>query len=362
MKQLISYIIFSLLIFAANAQTITVATLGLKAPLVNDCTPIKDQAMSGTCWSFASMSFLESEFLKNTGNKIDLSEMFIARYSYIRKIEKHLQQKGKTFFTPGGQFHDVVWVLNNYGIVPETKYTGRVSGEIWHNHAELDTAFAHYVNELLSNKIYKLTKVEYTFIDSVLDKHLGKVPTLFEYDGKQYSPKGFLKDYLQLNTNDFVEITSYTHHPFYTKFILEDKYNWTSDAYYNVPIADIFTITNNALKSGYTIGWGGDVDDSTFLYEKGLAYLPTTISNYQKERQQTFTDTTTDIDHLMHIVATTKDKFGKNWFYVKNSWGNYSNNLKGFLFMSADYFAIKTSAIIVNKKNIPSTIRKKLGI
>jgi bleomycin hydrolase len=188
------------------------------------------------------------------------------------------------------------------------------------------------------------------------------VPTQFEYDGKQYSSKSFLKDYLQLNTNDFVEITSYTHHPFYTKFILEDKFNWTSDAYYNVPIADIFTITNNALKNGYTVGWDGDVDDTTFVYEKGLAYLPTTINNYQKERQRTFKDTTTDIDHLMHIVAITKDKYGKDWYYLKNSWGNYSNNLKGFLFMSADYFAIKTSAIIVNKKNIPTSIRKKLSI
>ena len=356
------FIAFSLL-FAANiCQSQSVKDLGLKAPFVNNCTPIKDQAMSGTCWSFASLSFLESEFLKNTGNQIDLSEMFIARYSYVRKIEKHLQQKGETYFTPGGQFHDVIWVLNNYGIVPESKYTGKVNGEFWHNHANLDTAFAHYVNELLNKHIYTLTKVEYSFIDSLLDKHLGKLPSQFEFEEKTYRPKQFLTDYLKLNTNDFIELTSYTHHPFYTKFILEDKFNWTSDAYYNVPIADFFSITNNALQNGYTLGWNGDVDDSTFIYEKGLAYLPTSISNYQMERQRTFADTTTDIDHLMHIVAITKDKNGKDWYYLKNSWGNYSNNLKGFLFMSKDYFAIKTSAIIINKNNLALSIRKKLKL
>ncbi len=362
MKRIFLLLLSSSTLFCAKAQQLTVNTLGLKAPTLKNCTPIKDQAMSGTCWSFASLSFLESEFLKNTGKQIDLSEIFIARYSYIRKIEKHLQQKGKNYFTPGGQFHDVMWVLNNYGVVPEANYTGKANGQFWHDHALLDTTFAHFVTNLLQQKIYTLRKKDYQFIDSVLDKNLGKISTQFEYDGKTFTPKSFLKNYLKLNTNNFVEITSYTHHPFYTKFILEDKYNWTSDAYYNVPITDIFTITKNALQNGYTVGWDGDVDDSTFLYEIGLAYLPNPIKEYQKERQRTFKDTTTDIDHLMHIVALTKDKNGNDWFYVKNSWGNYSNNLKGFLFMSADYFAIKTSAIIVNKKSIPTTIRKKLGI
>lgn len=358
-KYIISFLI-NCVVISAFGQEITIKSLGLIIPQVHNCTPVKDQFSSGTCWSFASLSFLESEYLQKNKKPINLSEMFVARYSYIRKIETHLKQKGKTYFTPGGQFHDVAWVLNNYGIVPEGKYTGRVKGELWHNHAVLDTVMDHYVKKLVQQNITSLTKVHYQFIDSVLDTQLGKVPSTFDYDGRTFTPETFLTQCLKLNINNYVEITSYTHHPFYTKFILEDKYNWTSDAYYNVPINDIFSITNNALKKGYTIGWDGDVDDPTFLYEKGLAYLPTLITNYQVERQITFKDTTTDIDHLMHIVAITKDKNGKDWYYVKNSWGNYSNNLKGYLFMSKDYFAVKTSAIIVNKKAIPKVIKRKL--
>jgi bleomycin hydrolase len=344
------------------AQDISVKNYGLQAPNIANCTPIKDQFMSGTCWSFASLSFLESEFSRQQKKQIDLSEMFIARYSYLRKIETHLKQKGKNYFTPGGQFHDVAWVLKNYGAIPESAYSGKTKGQIVHNHALLDTAIDRYVKQLVKQNITILSNENRVYIDSVLDEHLGYVPADFDVDGVSYSPKTYLTNYLKINPDNYIEITSYTHHPFYTSFVLEDKYNWTSDKYYNVPIAEFINITNLILQKGNTVGWDGDVDEPTFMYEKGLAFLPNKIKNYQQQRQKTFTDSTTDIDHLMHIVAITKDKSGNDWYYVKNSWGNYSNNLKGFLFMSKDYFAIKTSAIIVNKNDLPIAIRKKLKL
>lgn len=362
MKVTFGVIIFALCISNANAQDISIKDLGLNTPVFTKCTPVKDQFMSGTCWSFASLSFLESEIIRLKNKRVDLSEMFIARYSYIRKIETHLQQKGSNYFTPGGQFHDVIWVLKNYGAIPESAYSGKTKGKKAHNHALLDTTIDRYVKQLIKQNITTLSNEHREYIDSVLDEHLGYVPADFDVDGVSYSPKTYLTSYLKINIDNYIEITSYNHHPFYTSFILEDKYNWTSDKYYNLPINDVLSITNTVLKKGNTVGWVGDVDEPTFIYERGLAFLPNQINNYQKERQITFEDSTTDIDHLMHIVAITKDKNGKDWYYVKNSWGNYSNNLNGFLFMSKDYFAIKTSAIIVNKNDLPLAIRKKLKL
>jgi bleomycin hydrolase len=359
-KRALLFIVLSLRLFNIYAQLFS--SLGIEIPIVKNYTSVKDQFMSGTCWSFTSMSFLESEILRQQKVKVDLSEMFIARYSYIRKIETHLRQKGNNYFTPGGQFHDVAWVIKNYGAMPENAYSGKPKGQKVHNHALLDTAIDHYVKRLVKQSITSLSTQHKVYIDSVLDEHLGHVPADFTVDGTSYTPQTYLTKYLKLNIDNYIEITSYTHHPFFTSFILEDKYNWTSDKYYNLPITDIISITNTILKKGNTVGWDGDVDDSTFLYEKGVAFLPNNITDYQKERQLTFNDGSTDIDHLMHIVAGVKDNKGKDWYYVKNSWGNYSNNLKGFLFMSKDYFAIKTSAIIINKNDLPQTIRKKLKV
>jgi len=354
---------FLLLLFVhLYSQAPDIGSLGLKLPPIHNCTPVKDQSNSSTCWSFSSVSLLESEGMLKGKGMSDLSEMYIARYSYIRKIETHLKTQGKNFFTPGGQFHDVVWVLKHYGMVPEAAYNGLPGGEAAHNHQELDTAILHYTNKLLQKKIAVLQPVHYRYIDSVLDRHLGKVPAVFSYKGKVYTPLSFLKEYLGINPDDYAEITSYTHHPFYSSFILEDKYNWTGDAYYNVPVQEFIAIANNALQKGYTVSWDGDVEEPTFNFYSSIAYLPKPVSNLQAERQSSFEDMSTSIDHMMHIVALTKDINGADWYLVKNSWGSNSNKLKGYLFMSRDYFAVKTGAIIVNKKAIPAEIRKKMRI
>lgn len=362
MKRLICLLGFVFCLNKSFTQEITTGSLGLKSPVIHKCTPVKDQYMSSTCWSFSSVSLLESELLKKGKGINDLSEMFIARHSMRRKIERHLQLKGGNFFTPGGQFHDAVWVMKNYGMLPESIYNGKAQGEFNHNHAAMDTALSLLVKNMVAAGITKINNSQQHIIDSILDTHYGKIPVTFLYKGKNYTPLTYLKNYLGIDPADFIEITSYTHHPFYESFILEDKYNWTGDAYYNVPVSDLITITNRALEKGYTIGWDGDVDEPGFAFEKGLAYLPEKINNLQQERQTTFDDKTTDIDHMMHIVGLSKDKNGNSWYYTKNSWGNYSNSLGGFLFMSSDYFAVKTSAIIVNKNALPSDVRKKLKL
>lgn len=360
MKRLLFFSLF--LASVSYAQPPSLSSLGLTVPKVTNCTPVKDQYMSSTCWSFSSMSFIESELLKKGRGVQDLSEMFIARHSMIRKIERHLKLKGGNFFTPGGQFHDAVWVMKKYGMMPEEAFSGKGHGEIKHNHAEMDTLLSSFVAACLKEGITELTPKLRQFIDSVFDSYYGKLPNSFLYHGKIYTPETYLKNYLDINPDDFIEITSYTHHPFYKPFVLEDKYNWTDDAYYNVTIDDFSRITDSALKNGYTVGWDGDADDPDFHFYNGLAFLSKNTNDYQRERQAAFEDQSTLLDHMMHIVAVTTDRQGKRWYYIKNSWGDNLNSLGGFLFMREDYFKIRTLAIIVNKNAIPADIRMRMRL
>ena len=345
-----------------DAQKLKRADLGLTAPIPKYCTSVKDQYMSSTCWSFSSTSLFESELMKMGKGNIDLSEMFIARYSMVRKIQRHLKMNGSNFFTPGGQFHDAVWVAKNFGMMPEEAYSGKGQGEFNHNHADMDTVFSWFVKDCVDRGITELNERQNAKVDSVLDHYLGPVPSEFVYKGRTYTPHSFLEQYLNFNPDDYVEITSYTHHPFYTKFVLEDKYNWTGDEYWNVPLSDFSRITDIALNNGYTIGWDGDAQDEYFEYPEGLAYLPEITKDFPTQRQTAFENKTTELDHMMHIVDVTKDKKGDKWYYIKNSWGNTTNPLGGFLFMREDYFKMRTLAIIVNNNAIPTDIRKKMGL
>lgn len=362
MKRLILLASAVWLAMAAAAQPSSPAQLGLKLPPPTLCTGVKDQAISSTCWSFASNSFIESELKRLGRGDLDLSEMFVARYSYLRKMATHLRLKGGNFFTPGGQYHDVMWVLKNHGMVPELAYPGLKNGNSYHNHAELDTAIRHYMSALLAKGVTQLQQTNYQYLDSVFDRHLGIVPDNFTYQNRNFTPRSFAKAVLNLNPDDYVEITSYTHHPFYTRYVVEDKYNWTGDLYYNVPVQDFIAIAQRALQKGFTVCWDGDVTEAGFDYEKGLAWLPYQGRNWQQERQRTLNDSTSTIDHMMHITGMVKDKTGKTWYCVKNSWGNNTNALGGYLFMSEAYFNIKTTAIVVHKDALPATIRKNMGL
>ncbi len=361
MRQILFLLCVSL-VNTGNAQLPAYQQLGLTPPSVNHCTSVKDQYMSGTCWSFSSLSLLESELMKAGKDKVDLSEMFVARYSMVRKIQRHLKLKGSNFFTPGGQFHDVIWVMKNFGMMPEEAYNGKPRGAFNHDHGELDTVLIRFVKDCVNKGITELNQRQQYFVDSVLDVHLGKIPAEFTFKGRVYTPFSFRDQYMDINPDDYLEITSYTHHPFYTKFILEDKYNWTADQYWNVPLEDFSRITDEALNSGYTVGWDGDANDPDFDFTNSLAYFNSPNNSTQQQRQVAFTSEATLLDHMMHVVGRTTDKYGHKWYYIKNSWGNYSNALGGFMFMREDYFRIRTVAIIVNKQAIPFDIRKKMGL
>lgn len=358
MKKLVLILAFSP-VFMSTAQQ-TPEALGIKLVKAITCSPVQDQYMSSTCWSFAGNSFLESELFVKTGQRINLSEMFVARYSYINKMQQYLAQQGNTFFTPGGQFHDILKVIRQYGIVPETEYSGRPNGETDHNQAMLDTLMFRFAQSLLKQGKTKPAKEDLAYMNKILDQWLGKVPATFVYKGKTYTPLGFTKNVLRFNADDYIELTSYTHHPFYQNFVLEDKYNWTRDNYYNIPLADLMQITDSALANGYTVCWDGDVTETGFMYENGIAKLDYTITDMIAERQQTYENNSSTIDHMMQVTGTAVDNHNGRWYYIKNSWGDYSNKLGGYLYMQEDYFKIKTIAIIVNKNAIPAALRKKM--
>ena len=343
----------------AFSQSINIPAL---KPSVVPFTPVKDQYLSATCWSFSSTSLLESELIRMGKGETDISEMFIARHSMMRKIKRHLQLKGGNFFTPGGQFHDAVWVMKNYGLVPESAYTGKGRGENDHNHGDMDTLLNNIVKYCIDNQITELSNRQVNVVDSILDYYYGTLPAEFVFKGKTYTPRTYCDQYLGLNPDNYLEITSYTHHPFYTRFVLEDKYNWTGDAYWNVSLDDFISITNNALDNGFTVGWDGDVDDPDFHYNEGYASLKNPpVGDQQKARQQAFDSQTTLLDHMMHIVGRVRQN-GMTWYYVKNSWGKMSNSAGGFLYMREDYYNMRTVAMIVHKDAIPVAVRKKMGI
>ncbi|MBM3416395.1 MAG: hypothetical protein FJY20_08095 [Bacteroidetes bacterium] len=225
------YFLFFLVSHLSFAQRLKRVELNLPALPTIHCTPVKDQHMSSTCWSFSSISLLESELIKAGKVEVDLSEMFIARHSMLRKIHRHLKLKGGNFFTPGGQFHDAVWVMKNFGLVPEEAYPGKGRGELNHNHAEMDTILSRMVKGLIEKGVVELDQKQNETLNKIFDYYYGPVPAEFIYRGRLYTSFSFMEQYLGIHPDDYIEITSYTHHPFYSKFVLEDQYNWTGDEY-----------------------------------------------------------------------------------------------------------------------------------
>lgn len=363
-----------LLIFSACSHILFAQpTQDFEMEILLPCTSVKDQAYSGTCWSFATCSFLESELIrKNKKDLANISEMFVARQAYLMKIEQYLAQEGTTFFTAGGQPHDVMYVIREQGLAPAT-YQGNTLYK-QHYHPPLDTLMLGFAKNLLQNGKKNLIEADKIFIRTILDTFLGRVPASFIYQGKAYTPQEYAKNLLDFNPDDYIEITSIQKQPFYQAIVLEDKYNWKKDSYYNVPLDEFVAITNEALRKGFTVVWNGDSVEPTFQAEKGFAFLPAEMKINQESRQADIDNKNTQIEHVMHIVGIAREKnndakkgkkkkkdLGKTWYYIKNSWGEISP-FKGFLYMSEEYFKMKTIAIMVHKEALPSQIRKKLKI
>ena len=325
-------------------------------------TPVKNQSYSGTCWCFATTSFLENELIRNGKGEFDLSEMYTVRKIYHQKFITNVRMQGHNFFTPGGQAHNVMYVLKNFGAVPENEYTGLKAGELLHNHNKLDAQMLKMIKPSEENKDSEqgLTKTRLKKVELILDDYLGEIPQTFIYKNKKYTPKTFYSDVLELNIEDYIEITSFTHQPYYQKFCLHDKYNWASNLYMNVPFDEFFEIIDYALKNGYTVNWNGDVSETGFDFYKGIAKLNINLSEATAELRQEMYDTQkTTVDHLMNIVGTAQNSKGEKFYIIKNSWGT-NNPYGGFMYMSEAYLKLKTVSITVHKNAIPKDIYKKI--
>lgn len=359
-------------------------------------TSIKDQSRSGTCWAYSTLSFFESEILKASGKNLDLCEMFIANKDYMERAILTVRMHGDSQFAQGGSAADVLEIIKRYGICPETAMPlpGTMQGDSLANFNEFFDVMSPFVNAISKSKAKKISNQWRVALQGIIDSYLGKCPEKFVYEGKTYTPKQFSES-LGINWNDYVSITSYTHHPFYTSFPVEVQDNWRWDRSYNVPMDEMMRIIDNALDNGYTIAWGGDVSEDGFTRKGlGIAYdtkavqglagsdaarwlkLSSTEKNNkldslginapeivptQQMRQDGFDNWELTDDHGMHIYGLAKDQNGKEYYMVKNSWGEYGD-YKGTWYMTKAYVAAKTMDYLVNKNAIPKDIRKKLGI
>ncbi len=355
----------------------------------NPITSVKNQNRSGTCWCFSALSFIESEILRTKGIETDLSEMFVVGKSYRDRAVKYVRLDGHLNFAAGSSFGDVLHVIDDYGIVPQEAMHGMNYGSELPEQNELDAALKGYVSAIATNPNKKLTTAWLNGFDGIVEAYLGEYPENFTVDGKEYTAESY-RDFLGINMDDYVNITSFTHHPFYEPFVIEVPDNWRWDTAYNVPMDEMMEIMYNAIDKGYTIAWGSDVSETGFTRnglavaleeakattgsdqerwvgkadapkEEVKAALPAEVTVTQEMRQEGYDRKTTTDDHGMHIYGVAKDQNGTNYFMVKNSWGE-TGKYKGIWYASETFVKFKTLNIVVHKDALPKSIAKKLGI
>jgi len=337
-------------------------------------TSVKNQAMTGTCWCFSTTSLVESDEIRKDNKEIDLSEMFTVRNIYIEKAKNYILRQGHTQFGEGGLGHDMIRAAGTYGAIPLSVYTGLVNGQAQYNHQELFTKLQSYLDSVLKKQPISTNWLDgYT---KILDEYLGTPPSQFTYDGKTYTPQSFAKDVLHFNADDYVSLTSFTDHPYYSSFILQVPDNFANGSFYNVPLDELIQAAKDAVGKGYSVAWDADVSNNGFRQMQGLAlnldpsvkYTKDMITTNLKEmpydattRQQLYENLTTQDDHLMHIVGTEKSKEGKTFFVVKNSWGKIGP-FDGYINVSEAYFAINTISIVLPKAALSKELQQKLHL
>ena len=366
----------------------------LFTPVVDlKATSVKNQSATGTCWCFATTSFIESELLRTGKGEFDLSEMFVVRQNYVDRLKDNYLRRGKGNTGPGSLSHDWMRGFSEYGIVPDEIYPGLNYGSSTHNHSELQ-AFINAIAEVPVKRRNESKQYE-EIVNAILNIYLGEYPESFTYKGVEYTPVSFAKS-LNINPDDYVQITSFTHFPFYTRGILEVPDNWAMERFYNVPLDELIEIMDYSFNNGYTVNWDGDVSESGFSHKNGYAVLPLDqsgekrpvtdrarlertqdqrsvipeitpspgpeINVTQEIRQGGYENFTTTDDHLMHLTGVVKDQNGTKYYKTKNSWGTDRNAFGGYLNMSESYVRAKTLFIMVNKNGIPPAIKTKLGI
>lgn len=370
---------------------------GYKFTPVTDlkATSVKNQSATGTCWCFATTSFVESELLRMGKGEYDLSEMFIVRYNDIDMLKDNYLRQGKGHLGEGGNCHDFFSVFSEVGIVPEDAYTGLTASSSNHNHSELQD----FISAIAAVPVQRKNQSNQYFqvVDAVLDTYLGKVSNTFAYKGTTYTPKSFAAS-LEINLDDYVELTSFTHFPFYKKEVLIISDNWRMAGFYNVPIDELIEIIDYSFANGYTVAWDGDVSEIGFSHQNGYAVMPANYPSQrgpvtdrqrlerspnqgppsnvpsgvpspgpelnvtQEMRQVWYENFNTTDDHGMHLTGIVKDQNGTKYYKTKNSWGTDRNAFGGYLNMSESYVKAKTLFIMVHKNAIPPAIKTKLGI
>lgn len=344
-----------------------------------EATPVISQGRTGTCWSFSTSSFLESEIIRLTGKQIDLSEMYTVRHTYPKKADNYVMRQGKAQFSEGGLAHDVLNSVAEFGLVPQSAYSGLEVSETKHNHAELVAVLNAMLDTYIDNPGKQLSKKWRTAVNAVLDVYLGtnKNAMSFSFEGVQYTPESFLK-MTKINPDDYVSVTSFTHAPFYSEFILNIPDNWSYGSFYNVPLDEMIATIDHALQKGYTVELDCDVSERTFSSKDGVAVIPKHSENNikalqgvypemmisQEYRQDKFESFDTTDDHLMHVTGMLRDQNGIKYYKVKNSWGtDESRNANGgFVYFSEAYMKLKAISITVHKDAIPKSTLKKLSL
>jgi len=336
-----------------------------------ECTEVKSQGSTGTCWSYATSSFLESELMRTDKGDMDISEMYVVREIYKDKARNYVLRQGKANFSQGSLSHDVIRVLRTKGMMPQSAFQGKADSEKKYNHTEMEAVLKGMLDGVIKQK--KVSDKWMIAFEKILDVYLGECPESFMVNGKKMKPTDYVST-LELDADDYVSITSFSHHPFYSKFILEIPDNYSNGSYFNVPLDELTSIIDNAAAKGYSIAWDGDVSEKGFSAKNGIAVLPVDPkredlyskpgkeeSVTQESRQGMFESFSTTDDHLMQIVGTAKDESGNSYFKIKNSWGEISD-YKGFLYMSKPYMQAKTVSIMVHKDAIPVEIMNKLAL
>ena len=359
----------------------------------NKITSVKNQNRSSTCWAYSALGFLEAELLRLNKGDCDFSEMFVVYHTMLDRAVNYVRLHGDASFSPGGSFYDVLYCWRHYGIVPDNVMpAGVMYGDTLANHSDLDAAAKAYVDVIAKSTASKISPLWRRPLEAIYETYLGKLPQEFTYKGKKYTPRSFA-DSFGLNMNDYISLTSYSHHPFYEAFAIEIQDNWRGAKSYNLPIDELMQVMRNAVNTGYTIAWGSDVSEEGFT-RNGIAVMPDVkkgaeltgsdmahwlglskadrraeltsrplpeITVTQQMRQEAYDNWETTDDHGMLIYGLAKDQNGKQYFMVKNSWGQ-AGKYKGFWYASEAFVAYKTMNIVVHKNAIPKDILKKLNI
>lgn len=360
--------------------------------VVNPATSVKDQSRSGTCWAFSCLGFIESEIMRNGGEELDLSVMWVVRNIYFEKAVKYVRLHGHLNFAVGGNAGDVLTAIRDYGIVPMEVYPGLNYGTAKPHFDEIDAVLKAYVEAVVSQR--KLTTAWQDGLNGILDAYFGEMPETFVYNGKEYTPKSFAES-LPLNLDEYVDLTSFTHHPFYERFTLEVPDNWRCHQQYNLPLDELMRTLDYALDNGYTVEWAADVSEQGFNRQLAIGIVPETelesmegteaekwgalsqeermraLYSFdepvqervitQEMRQAAYDNYETTDDHGMQIVGYAVDQTGARFYRVKNSW-DVRPPYDGYYYFSRAFLEYKTMSFLVNVNSIPKDIRKKLGL